>query len=87
MTNNRNIFRVNIRDRIKIQEIRKNCNVEKMIDDIQNYQLKWNQYVLRMPENSTAISTPRKKGFRRTLLSLERPVHVVAKLRMEEEEK
>ena len=22
-----------------------------MIDDIQNYQLKWNQHVLRMPEN------------------------------------
>ena len=41
---------------------------------------------------STAISTPRKKGFRKTLPSLERPIHVVAerelnpKLRMEEEE-
>ena len=42
---------------------------------------------------SIAISTPRKKGFRKTLPSLERPVHVVAereliypKLRMEEEE-
>ena len=40
----------------------------------------------------TAISAPRKKGFRKTLPSLERPVHVVAeqdcnpKLRMEEEE-
>jgi hypothetical protein len=27
---------------------------------------------------STAISTPKKKGFRKTLPSLERPVHVVA---------
>ena len=27
---------------------------------------------------STAISTPRKKGFRKTLTSLERTVHVVA---------
>ena len=41
---------------------------------------------------STVISTPRKKGFRKTLPSLERPVHVVAereltpKLRMEEKE-
>ena len=42
---------------------------------------------------SIAISTPRKKEFRKTLSSLERPVHVVAerelnypKLRMEEEE-
>ena len=41
---------------------------------------------------STAISTPRKKGFRKTLPSLERPVHVVAewelnpKLQTEEED-
>ena len=41
---------------------------------------------------STAISTPRKTGFRKTLSLLERQVHVVAerelnpKLRMEEEE-
>ena len=68
-----------------------------MIDNIQNYQLKWDQHVLRMPENripmqSTAIPNPRKKRFRKTLPSSERPVHVVAerelnpKLRMEEEE-
>ena len=41
---------------------------------------------------STVISTPREKGFRKTLPSLERSVHVVAerelnpKLRVEEEE-
>ena len=54
-----------------------------MIENIQNYQLEWNQHVLRMPENrlprkATAISTPRKKGFRKTLPSLERSVLVVA---------
>ena len=42
---------VTLRDRIKSEEIRKKWNVEEMIDDIQNYQLKWNQHVLRMPEN------------------------------------
>ena len=42
---------VTLRDRIKSEEIRKKWNVEEMIDDIQNYQLKWNQYVLWMPEN------------------------------------
>ena len=31
--------------------MRKNWEVEEMIDDIQNYELKWNQHVLRMPEN------------------------------------
>ena len=88
---------VTLRDRIKSEEIRKNWNAEEMKDDIQNYQLKWNQLVLRLPENriprkSTAMSTPRKKGFWKTLPSLERPVHVVAerelnpKLRIEEEE-
>ena len=43
-------------------------------------------------QKSNEISTPRKRGFRKTSPSLERPVHVVAerelkwKLRMEEEE-
>jgi hypothetical protein len=30
--------------------------VEEMINEMQNYQVKWNQHVLRMPENRT----PRK---------------------------
>ena len=34
------------RDRIKSEEIRMEWNVEEMIDDIQSYQLKWNQHVL-----------------------------------------
>jgi hypothetical protein len=29
----------------------KQWKVEDIIDDIQNYQQKWNQHVLRMPEN------------------------------------
>ena len=29
----------------------KQWKVEEIIDDIQNYQQKWNQNVLRMPEN------------------------------------
>jgi hypothetical protein len=29
-----------LRDRIKSEEIRKKCNVEEMIDDTQNYQIK-----------------------------------------------
>ena len=43
----RSLTGVTLRDRIKSEE----WNVEEMIDDIQNYQLKWNQHVLRMPEN------------------------------------
>ena len=43
---------VTLRDRIKSEEIRKKWNVEEMLDDVQNYQLKWNQHVLRMPENT-----------------------------------
>ena len=42
---------VTLKDKIKSQEIRKKWNVEEMIDDIQNYQLKWNQHILRIPEN------------------------------------
>ena len=64
-----------------------------MINDIQNYRLKWNQHVLRMPENRIPHKALqyRPQG-KRDLPSLKRPVHVVAKcvlnpkLRMEEEE-
>ena len=47
----RTLSDVTLRDRIKSEEIRKKWNVEEMIVDIQNYQLKWNQHVLRMPGN------------------------------------
>ena len=44
-------YNLPLRDRIKSEEIRNKWNVEEMIDDIQNYQLKRNQHVLRMPAN------------------------------------
>jgi hypothetical protein len=74
---------VTLRDRIKSEEIRKKWNVEEMLDDVQNYQLKWNQHVLRMPENTIPRKAlqyrpPGKRGFSKTLPSLERPVHIVA---------
>ena len=47
--------RVILRDRIKSEEIRKKWKVEEIIDDIQNYQQKWNQHVLRMPENRLTL--------------------------------
>ena len=47
----RSLSSVTLRDRIKSDEIRNKWNVEEIIDDIQNYQLKWKQHVLRMPEN------------------------------------
>ena len=40
-----------LRDRIKSEKIRKQWTVEEITDDIQNCQQKWNQHVLRMPEN------------------------------------
>ena len=47
----RSLSGVTLRDMVKSEEIRKKWKVKEMIDDIQNYQLKWNQLVLRMPEN------------------------------------
>ena len=47
----RSLSGVTLKDRIKSEEIRKKWNVEEMIDGIKNYQLKWNQHILRMPEN------------------------------------
>ena len=80
----RSLSDVTLRDRIKSEEIRKKWNVEEMIVDIQNYQLKWNQHVLRMPGNRLPrkVLQYRPQGFRKTLPSLERPVHVVAELEL-----
>jgi hypothetical protein len=36
---------------ITILSIKKKWKVEEIIDDIKNYQQKWNQHVLRMSEN------------------------------------
>ena len=42
---------VKLRDSIKSEKIRKQWEVEEIKDDIQNYQQKWNQHDLRIPEN------------------------------------
>ena len=47
----RSLSGITLRDTIKSEKIRKKRKVEEIIDDIQNYQQKWNQYVLRMLEN------------------------------------
>ena len=47
----RSLSGVTLRDIIKSEKIRKKWNVEEMIDDIQNYKLKWSQHVLRMTGN------------------------------------
>ena len=47
----RSLSAVTLRGRIKSEKIRKQWKVEEIIDDIQNYQQKLNQHVLRMPEN------------------------------------
>ena len=47
----RSLSDVTLRDSIKSEEITKNWKVEEIIDDIKNCHLKWNQDVLRMPEN------------------------------------
>ena len=47
----RSLSGVTLRDRIKSEKSKKQWKVEEIIDDIQNYQQKWNQHVVRMPEN------------------------------------
>jgi hypothetical protein len=47
----RSLRGVTLRDRIKSEKISKQCKVEDIIDGIQNYQKKWDQNVLMMPEN------------------------------------
>ena len=44
-------FLCSLRDNIKSEEIRKQWKIKELIGDIQNYQQKWNQHFLRMPEN------------------------------------
>ena len=55
---------------------------EYLIHDIQNHQQKWNQHVLKMPENRLPRKAlqyrPQGKGDLGRPTSLERPVHVVA---------
>ena len=73
----RSLSGVTIRDRIKSEKIRKQWKVEESIEDIQNYQQKWNQHVLRIPENrlprkSLQYQPQRKRELGRPYMSLER---------------
>jgi hypothetical protein len=43
---------VTLRDRIKSEDLRNRWRVHKMVQEVQNYQFKWMQHVLRMPANS-----------------------------------
>ena len=65
----RSLSGVTLRDRIKSEEIWKKWKVGEMIDDIQNYQQKWNQHVLRMPEHNYHANlcniNPKAKGIGR----------------------
>ena len=78
----RSLIGVTLRDRIKIEKIRKQFKVQEIINDIPNYQQKWNQHVLRMPENRLLRKSlqyqPQGKRYLGTLPSLEKPIHVVA---------
>ena len=81
---------VTLRDRIKSEKIRKQWKVEEMIDDIQNYQLKWNQHVLRMsgnrlPRKSLQYQPQSKRDLGITYRSCRTEIDY-PKLRMEEEE-
>jgi hypothetical protein len=42
---------VTLRDRIKIEDLRNRWRVHEMVQEVQNYQFKWMQHVLRMPAN------------------------------------
>ena len=59
-------YLVTSRDKIKSEKIRKQWKVEGIIDDIQNYPQKWNQRVLRLPENRLYANhsniNPKEKG-------------------------
>jgi hypothetical protein len=38
-------------DRIKSEDLRNHWQVHEMVQEVQNYQFKWKQHVLRMPAN------------------------------------
>ena len=54
-----------LRGKIKSEDITKNCKVEKIIDDIQIYQQKWNQHVLRMSRKALQYRPKRKRDLGR----------------------
>ena len=60
----RSLSGVTLTDRIKSEEIRKKWKVEEMIDDIQNYQLKW-MPENRLPHKALQYRTQRKRDLGR----------------------
>ena len=77
------LFAVTIRERMKSEDLRNQWNAEEMINDIQNYQLQWNQHVLTNTRESVtikiiALPTRREERFRKTLSQMEGPIYVVA---------
>jgi hypothetical protein len=42
---------VTLRDRTKSEDLRNRWRVNEMVQQVQNYQFKWMQHVLRMPDN------------------------------------
>jgi hypothetical protein len=51
MTFIRSLTAVTLRDGIKSEDLRNRWRVHEMVQEVQNYQFKWMQHVLRMPAN------------------------------------
>jgi hypothetical protein len=45
----RSTLGVSLRDKIRSEEVRKQLNTERMVEEIQEYQKKWHNHVERMP--------------------------------------
>jgi hypothetical protein len=45
----RSVFGVSLRDTIRGEDVRKQLNTERMVEEIQEYQNKWHNHVERMP--------------------------------------
>jgi hypothetical protein len=45
----RSVLGVSLRDKIRSENVRKQLNIERMVEEIQEYQKKWHSYVERMP--------------------------------------
>jgi hypothetical protein len=45
----RSVLGVSLRDKMRSEDVRKQLNTERMVEEIQEYQKKWHNYVERMP--------------------------------------
>jgi hypothetical protein len=43
------VLGVSLRDKIRSENVRKQINTERMVEEIQEYQKKWHSHVDRMP--------------------------------------